>query len=263
MGVRTIGMPDMTHFLGPAVIEGEGAAVTRWLKRSAITRDLMHRLPPVLRYWQKFHRGVTDALPFQSERFNTHVQFTFEVAPAPEAALWSAMRDKTRNVIRKAQKQYEVQDLHDPDEFVAFYRSNLQSAGRTQWEQAGMMPELLAAALDRRAGAVYGIRDEPGGLVAAIFCARDAKSSYYSLSTRRIDAQNGAIPLLIWHAMRQAASKGLLFDFDGISKDSAISFYAGFGGVTSPRYVAVKSVPGQVLRKIGRRLGWGMSTFGS
>ena len=258
-----ITMPPLTHFLGPAIDDGAGSAATRWLKRTTVSRELVRKLPAVVSFWQKFHRGVTDVLPFQAERFTAGVQFTFEVAPAPEEALWRAMRDKHRNMVRKARRLVEVEELADPEEFAHYYVTNLNARGLAKWVDGGLMATLLGAARHHGAGLMLGARNEAGALIAAVFCARDSRASYFTLSTRSVDAGNAPISLLVWEQLRRAAEDGLIFDFDGVSNSSSIRLYAGFGGVTAPRYSVSRNVTSGLVRFIRRHLGLRNNTFGS
>ena len=258
-----ITMPPMTHFLGPALADLPGSRQARWLKQTAVTRELIRQLPPATTFWQKFHRGVTDVVPFQAERFETGVQFTFEVEPAPEDVLWSALRDKHRNVIRKARSHFKIEELHDSTEFTRLYQDNLDKKGKVSWAPADIMENLLAAAEDHGAGVMLGLWDAAGELAAAIFCPRDSHASYYTLSTRRPDCGNGAVPLLIWEGIRRAAREGRTFDFDGVSNEQSIGLYAGFDGVTSPRFVSARSAQSGLIRKVRRTLGLNTSTFGA
>src|SRR6202011_1139097 len=87
-GLSHMIMPTLTHFLGPAVIEGEGSANTRFLRRLNITRELIAELPAVSSYEIKCHAGTTDVIAFQAQGFETTVQFTHEIQPLPEQELW-------------------------------------------------------------------------------------------------------------------------------------------------------------------------------
>ncbi len=261
-GGSQIGMPPLTHFLGPATVDGGGSRQARWLRRSAVTGELIAKLPRSVYFWQKCHAGITDVVPFQVERFDTTVQFTFEVRPAPEMELWAALRDKHRNVIRKARTRFTVEELADSTEFTRLYQSNLEARGRHVWVAADIMTNLLAAAVARDAGIMLGVREAGGDLAAAVFCARDRRACYYTLSTRRTDAGNGAITLLIWEAIARAARDGLTFDFDGLSTATAIHLYAGFGGVTSPRFVCARSFPSALMRVVRRGIGLNTNPFG-
>src|SRR5579863_1147806 len=105
-GLTLIRMPELTYFLGPAIDEGEGSPNTRFLKRLHITRELLERLPRASWQYVKCHSGVTEVIAFQGLGFRTYVQFTHELAPQAMSFLWEQMRNKTRNVIRRAEERF-------------------------------------------------------------------------------------------------------------------------------------------------------------
>jgi hypothetical protein len=245
-GLSHIIMPTLTHFLGPAVVEGEGSANTRFLRRLSITRELIAKLPAAISYEIKCHAGVLDVIAFQAENFQTMVQFTHEVHPLPEPELWKRMRDKTRNVIRRAQEQYEVVPLDDPGAFIDFYAHNLQQKSYLDLSVCG---KIIESCLTRQRGRILAARSRNGDLVAANFCAWDARSSYYLMSTRANNAGNGAGSLLVWKAILDATSRELMFDMDGLASEGGILFFAGFGAEVRPRYVAERlTVLGHIRR---------------
>jgi len=239
-GRRFSGLPTLTHVLGPAICEGEGSANTRFLRRYTITRELIAKLPKLYRFRQRLHAGFQDALSFQAEGFQTGVQFNFEIAPQPQAEAWNKLRNKTRNVIRRAQEDLNVSELTDVDEFLKFYESNLAERGRHKLEAKHEVTAVCAAALQRGAGKILCTRDLQQRLTAATFLASDAKTAYYLMSTRKPDAGNGDISLLIWTAICLCGEKNLKFDFDGIAQEGAVLLYAGFGGQPTPRYIVAK-----------------------
>ncbi len=59
--------------------------------------------------------------------------------PAPEETIWRNMRDKTRNVIRRAQEKTELFDV-EPDAFCALYEANLQNRGKRSTTCSGRRP---------------------------------------------------------------------------------------------------------------------------
>jgi hypothetical protein len=234
-GLPHIIMPTLTHFLGPAVLEGEGSSNTRFLKRLNITRELITKLPHAISYEMVCHAGVTDVIAFQAENFGTTVQFTHEVHPLPEQELWTKMRDKTRNVIRRAQEQYDVVCLTDQQAFIDFYARNLQ---QKSYLDLSVCARIIEACLARRRGRILAARSPDGRLAAANLCVWDSRSAYYLMATRASNAGNGAGSLLVWKAMLDATSRKLIFDTDGIASEGDILFFAGFGGEVRPRYVA-------------------------
>jgi hypothetical protein len=243
-GLSHVIMPTLTHFLGPALIEGEGSANTRFLNRLSITRELIAKLPAASSYEIKCHAGITDVIAFQAQRFQTTVQFTHEIQPLPEQELWKRMRDKTRNVIRRAQEKYDVLQLDDAQAFVELYARNLREES---YLDLSVCRHIIESCMSRNRGRILGAKNRSGDLVAANFCAWDANSSYYLMSTRGRSAGNGAGSLLVWKAILDAANRKLVFDMDGLSSEGGILFFAGFGADVRPRYIAKRfTIVGQL-----------------
>jgi hypothetical protein len=236
LGMEACEMPHLTHFLGPAVDEGNGNAATRARRRAWIMRELIARLPKVAHFSQQFHRGVADTLPFLNGGFSTDAMFTYELRPAAEETLWRGLRDKTRNVIRRAREQTVVTDL-EPEEFDRLYEANLRARGLVNFRYGPETgPAVFRAALERDRGRLIGARDRSGAIISAIFYAWDDVSSYYVLTTRSPGSHNGAVSFLMWEAIRDSAAHGRIFDFDGVGSAGTSSLYPSFGGEVCPRY---------------------------
>ncbi len=235
-GQKLCGMPVLTHFLGPAIDEGRGAACNRVLRRAQITRELLAQVPRTSGFWQVMHRGTADTLVYQEMGYESSVQFTFEVAPAKRDVLWGNMRDKARNVIRRAEEQHSVCEL-DASAFGAVYNDNLARSGGASRYSPALLERVCQAAISRGQGCIIAAENAAGQIAAAIFYVWDAEAAYYLLSTRRPDAGNGAVSLLLWQAMQDVARRGVIFDFEGVVTSGSALFFTGFGGVIKPRYV--------------------------
>ncbi len=238
-GRKLCGMPPLTHFLGPAIDEGRGAACNRVLRRAQITRELLSQMPRTSGFWHVMHRGTSDTLVYQEMGYDAAVQFTFEVAPAEPDMLWANMRDKARNVIRRAQEQHAVAEL-DASAFGAVYNDNLAKGGTASRYSPALLERVCQAAVSRGQGRIIAAENAAGQIAAAIFYVWDTQAAYYLLSTRRPDSGNGAVSLLLWHAMQDVAARGLIFDFEGVITSGSALFFTGFGGVIKPRYVVSK-----------------------
>jgi len=242
-GHKMMHMPHLTYFLGPAVDEGEGSRNNRFLKRLEITRELIDKLPPGLSKYVKCHAGITDVIAFQERAFRTYVQFTHEVRPEPVEMIWQQMRNKTRNVIRRAEEQLFIREMTDPAEFLQLFEKNVALRGVQSELNITLCQKIIAASLERQRARILAACDKSKRVVAANVCVWDKTASYYLLSTRNSDAGNGASSLLIWQAMKDAIRRNLLFDFAGLGTQGSILFYTGFGAAVSPRYVAVCMEP--------------------
>jgi hypothetical protein len=242
MGLTSIGMPTLTHFLGPAIDYGSGNSTTRQLRGLSIVGDLLAELPKVSGgIWIKLHAGITDTIAFQEAGFRTDVQFTTEIAPDTEEALWGRMRDKTRNVIRRAQERFTITEETDPERFLAFYVNNLRQRKLKNTYDMPCVKAVITECLRRRQGKIRVALDDRGGFNSAIFTVWDRKTHYYLMSTRSSDAGNGATSMLLWDAIKSAAENNLVYDFDGARHGADAKFFAGFGGTFRPRYWVWKS----------------------
>jgi hypothetical protein len=263
IGLVECSMPGLAHFLGPAIDAGSGARVTQATRHDAILRELLGRLPAHTGLYQKLHRATLNTLLFQEQGYGTTVQFTFDVPPAPEASLWSGMRDKTRNAIRRAEVRYRVEDLSDPGRFVHAYKANLAARGLVN--HYPRMQAVCSAALDRGRGRMLAAMGPSGAIAACILYVWDADAAYYLLSSRDLESGNGAVSLLIWEAMRDSARRGLVFDFDGVGNAGSRVFYSGFGGTAMPRFIVFRYSLGHRLlaRLASRRVATGPDVTGS
>ena len=123
-------------------------------------------------------------IAFQEQRFRTYVQFTHEIQPAPVDLLWQQMRNKTRNVIRRAKEQISIEQILDPEEFIRAHKNNLAAEGENDSLDMDACRRVLSAALARKQGRILAARNSKGEIVAANFCAWDNTTAFYVLSTR-------------------------------------------------------------------------------
>src|SRR5216684_5954936 len=224
-GLKMIRIPGLTYFLGPAIDEGEGSSNTRFLKRLEITRELIEKLPPAPWQYVKCHGGVTDVIAFQELGFRTYVQFTHEIAPGPVEDLWQQMRNKTRNVVRRADERLSIRELTDPLEFAHLYERNLALRGLDNGIDSTVCRKIVSASLERQRGRILAAHDKDNQIVAANFCVWDEVSSFYLLSTRGANSGNGASSLLLWEAIKDSARRRLVFDFAGLGGKGSVLFY--------------------------------------
>lgn len=252
IGGAALYMPLLCHFLGPAIDDGNGAAANRALRRDKIIRDLLDALPPHGMFSQRVHRGLSDVMVFAEAGFRTHAQFTFEIAPDAPDQLWAAMRDKTRNTIRRAQEVHDLTDTLGPEDFARFYVQHANASSGNCYYSAEAIARVSRAAILRDQGRIFAALTPDGTVAAAIFCVWDATCCYYLLSMRDRRADNGAISQLIWQAICHASARGLVFDFDGLQTRGSRVFFTGFGGSRQPRYQVTRET---VSHRFARRAG--------
>jgi hypothetical protein len=76
-GITTIGMPMMSHVLGPSLISGSARSAYSGLSQQlSITRDLVAQLPKVAHVSFRLHGGFENTLCFDALGFSNRVGFT-------------------------------------------------------------------------------------------------------------------------------------------------------------------------------------------
>lgn len=233
--INVLDMPLLAHVLGPVVApQFAGSSFPRALKEFSIVGELIAQLPRASRVSFRLHGETSNTLAFEAAGFTTTSSFTVEVAPASSDTVWKQMRDKTRNVIRRAGECLHVCEIDDVDRFLEFYERNLHSKGRTNDYNRRISFRLITECLHRNAGRILVALDRDGNIQAGVFTVWDKSREYYFMATRRLDALNGATTLLIWEALQHASSNSLLFDMDGIhvvrKRVPNLLLLTGFGG---------------------------------
>jgi hypothetical protein len=259
-GIPLIEMPMLTHFLGPALLEGVGSPNSRFLRQLGITRELIQKLPRASLTAMKLHYGISETIAFQEQGFRTSVQFTHEIDPLPTDLLWANLRNKTRNVIRRAEEQFQVKEVTDAAEFMIFYLGNLAARNMRSFLDRDICERLIQECIERGRGRILATYDGKA-LQAANFYIWDRRYYYFLLSTRSLTSGNGATSLLLWEAIKDSAQRDLIFDSDGLNSSGAILFFAGLGGTVKPRYIVSKSDLRGKLVETMRDAVWGKNFF--
>jgi hypothetical protein len=241
-GFAISNMPLLTHTLGPLVDAGAGRPNTQLLNRFTIVTELLQQLPRLAHLRQVLAPGHSEALAWQA--FGCHVksQFTFIADCSDIEAVWRGMRDKTRNLIRRAQDKDIVSVAADPQEFLNFYADNCRDRRQVNRYASARARTLLRQCVARNQGmALLSRRRDTDKLNAGIFVAWDNHFMYFLMSTRTAaSADSGAVSQLLWLAMQEAHRRGLKFDFDGVSSAGTFRFLSGFGGEVATRFAAEK-----------------------
>jgi len=240
MMFRSSQIPPLTRIAGPVVqIDGKKMESRQRAVFSAVC-ELLDELPDFDYIQFKLDPSVTDVLPFQSRGYQTSVQHTFHAdCRVPEPALWSEMRDKTRNIIRRAQDSLAIVDIEDADAFKNFYADNLDN--EKSYFGLYLIPEIFKAARAHGNARILAAIDPKGDIHAQTFFIWDDHSYYYFLSSRNQSiAHAGAVSALVWAGMQHAHSLGLTFDFDGVTSQSRYQFMVGFGGKPATRFILSK-----------------------
>ncbi len=256
-GFKICEMPQINRFLGPVVAPHPGKPEVRNRAIHSVISELLERVEEYDHVQMTLGTEFNDLVPFVASGYRVEVQPTFLLdCNAPIDGLWSGLRDKTRNVIRRARERLTVSEIVEADHFVDFYRANL--GVEDSYFDLSLIAPAFAAAHGHDQGKIIAAVDANGVVHAQVMLIWDDKYVHYFLSTRNKElAHGGAESLLLWTGIELAQSRGLHFDFDGgITTDTRFRFAVAFGGEPANRFEVTRSTPrfqvARVLRRIPR-----------
>jgi hypothetical protein len=254
-GTTICEMPQITRFLGPVVASQSGKTEARIRATHSIIMELLKQIAGYDHVEMTLDSGFSDVAPFLASGYEVKVHPTFLLDCKRELEdLWAGLRDKTRNVIRRARERLTVQNIADVNQFIEFYKANLEGA------ESYFDPSLMAPAFDaahaRQQGKIVAAIDSDGIVHSIVFFVWDDERFHYFLSTRdKSVAHPGAVSLLLWTGIELAHSRGLCLDFDGgVASDARYKFMVAFGGEVANRFDIVRSTARYRVQHTIRRI---------
>jgi hypothetical protein len=262
---KACAMPQATHILGPTVEARSAKSESNARSTQFILKQLLQQIDAHHHVQMVLDPGFADVTPFLHAGYEIRLDPTVLLnCRSPIDQLWAGLRDKTRNVVRRAGEQLAVEDVDNVDSFARFYQDNLD--GDESYFDLAASCAAIRAAREHGQAKIVAATDSHGVTHAMVVFLWDDHQVYYFHSTRNSGvAHVGAVSLLLWHGIELAHARSLWFDFDGgLIKPGRYKFLISFGGEIANRYEATRStrswrfhrfvrrVPGALARQLKR-----------
>jgi hypothetical protein len=199
-------------------------------KRAEIIRQLIRWLPKNVSLFLTLANELDYEL-FLSEGFQSTAGENYLIASDRLNSLYDSFSKMTKRHIKQAKRDLIVSTT-TPEAFIDIYKTDLARRRRKPYAPLDIARDILKEGLRRGQARIFtASRRDTRGIDAAIACLWDDKKYYYWMTTRRLADNNqikphpGAVKLLLWSAIQDAATKGLDFDFDGAA--DAVGAHAG------------------------------------
>lgn len=262
-GMKICEMPKITRFLGPVVLNKPEKVEARNRSARSIVAELLAAIDGYAHVQMTLDTEFNDLTPFLAAGFSVSVHPTLLLdCRQPIEKLWSGLRDKARNVIRRARDSLAIKDITDVRQFAQFYQDNLD--GDQSYFDLSLLIPAFSAAHARNQCRIVAAADPAGATHAMVLFIWDDKYVHYFMSTRdKRVAHAGAVSLLLWTGIEFAHGKGLHFDFDGgLEEESRFKFMQAFGGDLANRYEVRRTTAAfqaqrqvrRILRAVVRRI---------
>lgn len=236
-GARLLTQPPLTPYLGPWYRDSTAKAAARFSERRQLTAELVAGLPKADVFMQNQWPRLPDCLPFLWEGFAQRTGYTHWLQPLNGLdALWRAFLEATRREIRKAEKRVEIVESGEIDALLDLHERAFAQRGLAAPRRRTFVRGVVEGALRADRARILIARDDRGNLHAANLVVFDERSAHYLLGGS--DARyrtSGAASLLLWDAIKFAAGRSQIFDFEGSMQEPIARFFRGF----NPEILAV------------------------
>ena len=241
-GLRTLGLPPLTQFLGPWFAGLPEKSAPRLALEKDLMFGLIDALPGYDVFRQRFHHSVSNWLPFYWRGFEQTTRYTYILSGLDDPdRIWRDFQENVRTDVRKAEKLLVVREDLGVAELYPLLLATFRRRGLPPpWSRA-LVERVDAACAARGARSLLIAEDAAGRRHAGALIVRDGRTAFYLLGGGDPELRSsGASSLVLWRAIRECAGRVAEFDFEGSMNESIERFFRAFGGVQTPYHQVTK-----------------------
>ena len=232
LGFRVLAAPPLTPYLGPITDLSDGKPATRLKRDRELQDELLEQLPA--------HDVFKTTLPIEHQNWpllaergwigTPRVTYVLDGITDTDAT-WSGFTDSTRRAIRKAEKRLAVRTDDSIADLARMATATFERQGQRLPYPTSLLGRAASAAIERGQGTILSAVSPDDGVHASMLLVWDHDRAYYLVGGADPSKRESAgLSLLMWEAMKHAATHVDRFDFEGSMVPGVERFFRGFGG---------------------------------
>jgi hypothetical protein len=266
-GFTLLGNPPLTQTLGPWFRPPTGKYAAQLAEEKELLAALIQQLPPSDVWSQTFDPGFVNSLPLLWHGCERTLGCTYRLEDLKDTdRIWAELTSERRNIVRRCAGKLVIRRDLDAAKACDLFQTTFTRKGQRSPFERSLFDRLLSAAHMHDAGQLFYAEDAQGRIHAAAFVVWDSRTAYYLLGGADPDfTSSGAVSLLIWDAIRFAATVTCAFDFEGSSNQQIEHFFRSFGARQrslvrtrrmSRRFQALTAAKDLFCAASGRKVPW-------
>ena len=238
MGLTLLKMPPLTQTLGPWFAPVNAKYATQLTRQKELMNELLAQLPPFDHFHQNFHPSVSNWLPLYWRGFRQTTRYTYVLSDLSDTeAIWDDCTTAVRNQVRRARESVEVRTGLTVERFLDLHEATFRRQGLPMPYGRDVVRRVDRSCAAQGARRIIYAEDASGRLHAAAYVVWDERCAYYLMGGSDPQLRgSGAMSLVLWEAIRFAATVAKSFDFEGSMLEPVERFFRGFGAVQTPYF---------------------------
>ena len=236
-GLPLIRMPLFTVFHHIWIRDmGSDRTVRQYHWEYRILEELVSQIPDHWLVDQQYAPSFTNGLPFFWKGFQVQTRYTYQIETRlPAEVLWKDMESATRNQVRKAKAQVQVRRDGTPEQLYQVVKMLYEKQGKRAPFSLADLQRVDACLSERQMRTIYLAADEDGVVHAGCYVVWDGRRAYGLLSGAHPEfRKSGALYLVLWRALKDAAKREAVFDFEGSMAPKIERVFRSFGAERVP-----------------------------
>jgi len=202
-----------------------------------------------------FHPAFDYPLPFIWKNFSLEARYTYQLQTKGKSIsdFFSVYPDSLKNTIRKAEKnELRLITNHDAEALISILQENTDAGKKMVTpQQYPVLENIFEYVRQSGNGFSFSVVDLDNKPVASSFYLTGSRSVYaLAHNARPAKTDNGALSLLVHHAIGESVANQVDFDFLGSVHEAFEAFNRRFGARPVP-YLAI-SKKNKLLTVLGR-----------
>lgn len=229
---RIVTMPKLTQTWGVVLAPVKCKRAKALSHEMRVLEAFAARVSEFPVFLQSFSPNLPNWLAFFWKGFQQTSRMTYVLDNLSDLEeIWRGFKENIRTDIRKAERLGIRVLSAEPDHALPVFEATFSRQRMAMSYSGDYLRKLYDAASAHNAGQIFVAQDLSGSICAGAFMVWDAKRAYYLAGGGDPALRNsGATSFLLWHLIKEAAQRSMVFDFEGSMIPSIERFFRAFGG---------------------------------
>ena len=248
--LKLIAMPMLTLGIGPVITYFSGQKYSSLLSHEQqVIEELYKQLPSFDLFDLYFLPIYKNQMAFHWKSFIQKNRYTYRINDLSNLdKVFEEFNSSIRSQIRKAEKEITIIESEDIELFYKINSLTFKRQNKKVPYSLSYVKQIEEACKKNNCRKIFFAKDNEGNMHAAVYIVWDNQSAYYLMGgADETYKSSGAYSLLLWGAIKEAASLTKQFNFCGSMLPTVERFFRSFGGEQIP-YLHLKKINSKALK---------------